>query len=137
MKRADLQALAQAKIDDATLLLERKRGGSAFHLAGYAVELGLKACVARQISSDTIPDKAILKGVLTHDLGDLVGLAGLRDELRAAQKSDPEFSANWGIVAQWTPESRYRMIILIEAQYLVQAIAAPTHGVMEWIRRYW
>ena len=47
-KRVDLQALAQAKLDDAKLLFDNGRFSNAYYLAGYAVELGLKACIARQ-----------------------------------------------------------------------------------------
>ena len=137
MKRLDLQALAQAKIDDALLLLQHGRPGNAYHLAGYSVELGLKAYVARQISADTIPDTAILKGVLTHEFDKLIGLAGLKDELKQAQNVAPDFAANWGIVSEWTPESRYRSAIAIEAQYLLQAISESDHGVLKWIRRFW
>lgn len=137
MRRLDLQALAQAKLDDAILLLKNQRAGNSYHLAGYCVELGLKACIARQIAADTIPDKSILGGVLTHEFDKLLGLAGLKDELRTAQKKDAELAANWGIAARWTPESRYRNIVLIEAQYLVQAIADVDHGVLRWIRQYW
>lgn len=137
MKRADLCAQAEAKLHDSLLLLENRRAGNAYYLAGYCVELGLKAVIASQISADTIPERAILTGVLTHEFDKLIGLAGLRDELRATQKDDAEFAANWGIAARWTPESRYRNIILIEAQYLVQAIADRDHGVLQWIRQYW
>lgn len=56
MKRTDLQALAQAKIDDAAVLLQYGRSGNAYYLAGFSIELGLKACIAAQISADTIPD---------------------------------------------------------------------------------
>ena len=90
MKRVDLQALAEAKIDDATLLFSHGRHGNAYHLAGYAIELGLKACIARQISADKIPDPAILRNVLTHEFDKLIGLAGLKDELKLEQGSDAD-----------------------------------------------
>lgn len=137
MKRLDLQALAQAKIDDARLLLQNNRPSNAYYLAGYSVELGLKACIARQISADTIPDTAILKGVLTHEFDKLLGLAGLKDELKQAQNADQDFAANWGIVSEWTPESRYRSIVHIEAEFVVQAVLDTDHGVLRWIRQYW
>jgi len=54
-KRADLRANAQAKLDDAELLLENKKFANAYYLAGYAVEIGLKACIAAHISAETIP----------------------------------------------------------------------------------
>lgn len=65
LKRADLRANAQAKLDDAIFLLQHKRFSNAYYLAGYAVEIGLKACIAAQIAAETIPDKALLKKSLT------------------------------------------------------------------------
>jgi HEPN domain-containing protein len=137
VKRQDLQALSQAKIDDAVLLSQSGRWGNAYYLAGYAVELGLKACISRQISADTIPDIAILKGVLTHEFDKLLGLAGLKDELRTEQKQSVDFSVNWGIASEWTPDDRYRAKTAIEAQYLIEAVADGKDGVLQWIRRYW
>jgi HEPN domain-containing protein len=57
-KRSELQTRAQAKLDDAILLLQHGRYTNAYYIAGYAVELGLKACIAAQIDAETIPDKA-------------------------------------------------------------------------------
>lgn len=137
MRRVDLQALAEAKLFDAELLLRNGRPGNAYHLAGYGIELGLKACIARQISADTIPDPAILRNVLTHEFDKLIGLAGLKDELRNEQNADPDFATNWGIVSEWSPESRYTSTLTVEAQLLLGAMGDPNHGVMRWIRRFW
>lgn len=45
MNRTYLQALAKERVKDAKSLLGRKRWSAAYYLAGYAVEVGLKACV--------------------------------------------------------------------------------------------
>jgi AbiV family abortive infection protein len=76
-KRNDLQANAQAKLDDAIILLQNGRYSNAYYLAGYAVEIGLKACIAARITAETIPDKEFIKGILNHQFTRLVGLAGL------------------------------------------------------------
>ncbi|MEA2988324.1 MAG: hypothetical protein QOG83_1035, partial [Alphaproteobacteria bacterium] len=60
LPRNTLQVLALAKVDDARLLFENQRYSNAYYLYGYGVELGLKACIARQILAETIPDKTIL-----------------------------------------------------------------------------
>jgi hypothetical protein len=64
------------------LLFENDRFTNAYYLAGYAVEIGLKACIAAQISAETIPDKAFIKSILSHQFGGLVGLAGLAEALK-------------------------------------------------------
>ncbi|MDR7035260.1 hypothetical protein [Mesorhizobium sp. BE184] len=137
MKRTDLQAYAQAKVDDSILLLNHHRWSNAYYLAGYSVELALKACIARQVSTDTIPDKAILNGVLSHEYGKLIGLAGLKGDLKEAQDANADFAANWGIVSEWSPDARYRGCAAMEAQLIVQAIMDPNSGVLPWIKRFW
>ncbi|MDO9249509.1 MAG: hypothetical protein Q7U11_23860, partial [Phenylobacterium sp.] len=69
--------MAQTKLDDALLLLAHKRYSNAYYLAGYAIEIALKACISRQITADVIPDKAFINAIHTHQLKDLVGVAGL------------------------------------------------------------
>jgi len=69
--------MAESKLSDAILLLSHLKPSNAYYLAGYAVELGLKACIARQISHETIPDKDFSRDIYLHDLPKLVRLAGL------------------------------------------------------------
>lgn len=137
LTRVNLQALANARLLDAKLLLDNCRYSSAYYLAGYAVELALKACVSRQFRQDEIPDKQLIKRILTHQYDDLVALAGLKSALKAEQESDPKFQAYWGIANEWESDSRYDMIEAIEAQQLLLAISDSNNGVMQWIKRHW
>lgn len=75
LKRSDLQLLAQAKLDDAKILLQASSFSNAYYIAGYAVEIGLKACIARQVTPETIPNKNFLQKVLNHEFMTLVSLA--------------------------------------------------------------
>lgn len=136
-RRQDLHAFAQAKLNDAILLLEHERWSNSYYLAGYSVELALKACIAAQISADTIPDKSILTGVLSHEFGKLIGLAGLRGNLKMEEDANSEFAANWAITLEWGPDSRYQSITAMSAQTLVQAISDEKNGVLRWIKQYW
>lgn len=136
-KRTDLQAIAQAKLDDAMILLQNRRFSNAYYLAGYAVEIGLKACIAKQISAETIPDKSFINQVFNHNLKTLVGLAGLSAQLDDQQDKDSIFAANWALAAQWTPEARYEAIDPTTATQLVNAVADSNSGVLQWIRIYW
>src|SRR5450759_2634138 len=134
MRRTDLQAMAQAKLDDASILLSNKRYSNAYYLAGYSIELGLKACIARQISAETIPDKALIKRILDHQFGTLIGLAGLATALKEQQDKNPNFAANWAVVSEWSPDSRYEQTDAMSAQLIVNAIADPKSGVLQWIK---
>ncbi|MBA4748235.1 MAG: HEPN domain-containing protein [Sphingopyxis sp.] len=72
--RLQFQKLAELRLNDAELLLANERFSSAYYLAGYAVELGLKACISKQIVADTIPEKSFIIKVHTHDFESLTGL---------------------------------------------------------------
>jgi HEPN domain-containing protein len=82
MTRTELQRLAEIKYEDAVFLLQNKRGGNAYYLAGYAVELGLKACISRLVQQDTLLEKGLIEKVYSrgHNLSALIGLAGLTAE---------------------------------------------------------
>jgi HEPN domain-containing protein len=57
VKRKDLQALANARLRDAEILLKNRRFDGAYYLAGYAVECAIKACVAKKTQRYDFPDK--------------------------------------------------------------------------------
>jgi HEPN domain-containing protein len=84
--RTDLQTLAGEKLEDAKLLLRRRRHPSAYYLAGYAVEFALKAAIARQVEQHVLPDPRFIREVYQHDLTRLLGLANLRVELDKARR---------------------------------------------------
>ena len=137
MRRADLQAIAQAKLDDALLLLRNGRFSNAYYLAGYAVEIGLKACIAKQINAETIPDKAFINDIFKHGVRELIGVAGLSGELSEKLANDNSFAANWAIVAGWNPGVRYDSVDRYSAEFMIQAVADNSSGVFEWIKARW
>jgi hypothetical protein len=137
MNKGDLQALAQSKADDAALLFKNRRFSNAYYLGGYAVELALKAVIAGRLSAETIPDKKFINDVYKHSYLDLVGLAGLKSDLIEQQNQDPAFGANWGIVAEWSPDVRYKEVDKMTAHYFLTAIIHEDHGVLKWIKTFW
>ena len=60
LPKHDLEQLAEMRLDDAVLLFESGRASSAYYLAGYAVELALKACISKQMQFGVIPDKVFI-----------------------------------------------------------------------------
>ena len=137
LRRSDLRANAESKLEDAIILLQNGRYSNAYYLAGYAVEIGLKACIAAQISAETIPDKAFLKNILSHHFRTLVGLAGLAGALKNEEDKDQMFAANWALASQWEPDARYEAIDPMSAQLLVDAVGNPSSGVLRWIKAHW
>lgn len=136
LSRSTLRLLAEAKVNDARLLFENRRHSNAYYLYGYGIELGLKACIARQIIAETIPDKTILNRFLTHKLGDLVALAGLTTHLQERRKK-PDFDSRWAVVAEWSEDSRYDMVDIVVATAMRDAVEHTEHGIMKWLRQHW
>ena len=137
MRRTELQLVAQSKIDDAILLLSQGRASNAYYLAGYSVEIGLKACIAKQIAAETIPELSFIKSIYDHDLQRLVKVAGLSADLKTTQDADSDFAANWAIVCEWRPEDRYGVIDLGTTQIMIAAVADATRGILQWIKARW
>lgn len=137
LKKAVLEKLAQTKADDAILLFQHERYSNAFYLGGYAIEFALKACIAGRIEENTIPDKKFISSIFVHDLGTLMGVAGLQSELKEQENRNDIFHANWGIVSKWSEQRRYDVADRSTTQFFLEAIINPNHGVLPWIKRYW
>lgn len=136
-RKSDLRALAEGKLRDARILLDAQSWANAYYLAGYSVEIALKACIAVQIRAESIPDRRLIEEAYRHDLAGLVRTAGLARELRDKQDSNADFAANWAVTLRWTVDSRYEATDAFTAQALIDAIAKTPHGVLPWIRMYW
>ena len=53
------------------------------------MECALKACIAKSTNRHDFPDLATVKRCYTHDLGELLKLAGLSVQLGADMAADP------------------------------------------------
>jgi hypothetical protein len=137
LTKADLEALALVRLDDARFLLQAQRPSSAYYLAGYAVELALKACIAKAFLADVIPDKGFVAQIYTHDLEALLRMTGLRATFAFDSKADPPLGAAWSIASKWTEASRYTTWSQIAAADLVDAVGDPNHGVLQWLKKCW
>jgi len=137
LTRRTLIELAQMRQGEAKLLLKGRRYSGAYYLCGYAVECGLKACVAKQTHRHDFPDKDTVLGSYTHSLTQLIGIAGLKPELDDETDRDKSFEQNWAIVKEWKENSRYQKHTRQDAEALYEATANDKHGVMQWIRRHW
>lgn len=134
VSKQGLVALAEAKLADAKLLLDAGSGGNAYYLAGYAIELLLKAVLSSRFRTDTIPDPDWSTKVFIHNFARLADLALLKEDLDQSADDDPEFFVRWLLVQQWKETSRYEVRDLDAARKLVEAIEHPDHGVLQWLR---
>jgi HEPN domain-containing protein len=119
----ELDSLASARLMDARALLEAGRHQGAKYLAGYAVELKLKARIARTLGWSEFPpeDASFTQMPLlkTHKLHLLLLLSGVKARILGAH------AAEWAAVLQWDPEQRYEAIDSVsarDAQSFVEAV---------------
>ena len=130
--------LANLRLREAQALYRAKEFSGAYYLAGYAVECGLKACIAKKVRRYDFPDRQQRgKDPYIHDLVQLVALADLKNSADALADSDVLFQKNWDVTVLWSEQSRYKIIEHQESKRLIDAIIEKRHGVMPWVRQHW
>jgi HEPN domain-containing protein len=135
--RADFKKLAKSRLREAGILLERRQYSGAYYLCGYVVECGLKACIAKAMKRFQYPDLEFVRSCYTHNLKDLLRTAGLQPELQRQCAADRQFDVNWGIVSNWSEQSRYATKSGPDARAIFDAVSDRAHGVLQWIERHW
>jgi HEPN domain-containing protein len=138
VNRFELRQLAADRIADAAVLLAAGRWSGASYLAGYAVECGLKACIARLTHQDEFPrDRKFVEECYTHNLDKLLRAASLKPVLDTDTLANAAFMGNWGTAKDWQETSRYEQKAQPEAQTLYDAITNNPDRVLPWIRVRW
>lgn len=108
----DIQNLADLRINEASKLQESSFPDGAFYLAGYAVELYLKAKICETIDipnfyDQHVPKSDLSKTFLIHNLDRLVLLSGLYTKFEAEKQMYPDLAKHWADVSAWSEKSRY------------------------------
>jgi len=138
MNRYDLRELARQRVREARQLLRARAPSGAYYLAGYAVECGLKACIARRTQRYEFPSRHTVNESHTHDLEKLLRLAGLERALAQDARARAALGVNWDTVKDWTEQSRYDVAMdMRRARDLYRAITGRRDGVLPWVQRYW
>ena len=106
-------------------------------MAGYAVECALKSCIAKLMKSEEFPDRNFAEKCWTHNLTQLLDLAGLKADFEAALKAALDLRDNWDTVKEWNEESRYARTTKAKAESLYEAITDKKHGVLSWLKLRW
>jgi HEPN domain-containing protein len=135
--RLTFQRLAEERLAEAKVLLTNGHPSGAYYLAGYAVELALKATIAAKFAANEIPDKGYVNAIYTHDLGKLLSLAGLKDELNASMAASPILRQRWTIIENWSEQARYDVWTQETAQAILEAIGADEKGLLQWLKTRW
>ena len=136
--RTDFQQLAELRLIEAKALLDLGMWDGAYYLAGDAIEVALKACIIKVVmATDAFLEKKFSERCYSHKVGELVELAGLQVVWTTAMTADPVFAGYWGLAREWSEQKRYHRMTEDEAKRLYEAVADPSHGVLEWIRTHW
>ena len=138
MNRHELQSIAVVRLNEAKHLLSGKHYSGTYYLAGYAIECGLKACVAKNTKEHDFPNKKLANESHTHDLQKLLRLADLETKLTEDVSINPQLGISWNVVKDWSEDSRYRSNCTKQrAQELLDAIADKHAGLFQWLERHW
>lgn len=136
--RVEFQELALTRLEEAKALLDVGKWDGAYYLAGYAVELALKACIIRSLmATDSFPGKDFSKDCYTHDYRKLIAAGRLASEWESTMQADARFAANWATVKVWSEVMRYCRIDEMESRELYDAIDESLHGVLPWLKTHW
>jgi hypothetical protein len=116
LNRSDFQQLAELHLQHGKILLDASLYSGSWYISGYAVECGLKACIAKlfRLTADYEYPQAKNMGtrdgalnLFSHDVQFLVRIAGLKMDWENEIATDQVFGQNWNVVKTWTVESRY------------------------------
>lgn len=136
--KSDIEKLAKTKLEDAAFLLADGRYDSAYYLAGYTIELLLKAKVCKTLNIDNFFDEKSLKSLKypqtfkIHDVNQLLLFSGMFQEFMVEISANPTFKLSWSIVSEWSEEARYTMG---RSQTDAQNLVTPVKEISTWIEK--
>lgn len=119
----EIKQLANLRLAEARILLDAGKYDGAFYLAGYSVELMLKAKICEHLRIDNLFDKQgcnllgiseLRKVVETHNINLLLLFSGLEQKFRIAKATNVKlqeaynfFTASTGEKTDWNEQVRY------------------------------
>ncbi|HUP61998.1 MAG TPA: HEPN domain-containing protein [Thermoanaerobaculia bacterium] len=132
--RNQLKDLALLRRHEAQVLFDAQLYDGARYLAGYVLELALKARICRILDFQEYPDSGEFRRLYaTHDLDLLLKLSGLSRKPSLQEKA---LFDSWSTAALWKPERRYDVPGTAKRED-VRDILAAVEEVLRWIKRHW
>lgn len=138
--QADIETLADGKLKEAYCLFDNNFFDGAYYIAGYAVELLLKAKVCKTLGIpnfflfDTKKAKAeTYKPFKAHDYSQLLVLSGIYSDLDSELNKNVVFKGHWSIVTSWNQGSRY---LTGKTQAEVKSFLISINEVSTWIKKH-
>lgn len=139
--RTELKELANTRLKEAKALFASGLYDGCCYLAGYVVELALKARICKVLDLTDYPETGeISRSFKIHRLDDLIRLAGLQRKFDAAKAANPRLLTNWSLVTEWKEEFRYKPVGSSprkRAEETISALEDRSDGVFTWIKKRW
>ncbi len=133
-----LQDLARLRLKEANALFDAGLYDGSVYLAGYAVELGLKARICRVLKIATYPAEGFGSSYKVHSFDQLKVLAALDPDISVTKNK--ELFDNWSIAVKWDPEQRYDPPGTYDEQSandILESIQSKPNGVFTWLTKRW
>lgn len=140
-----IRHLADLRLQEAEALLQAGLCEGALYLAGYAVELLLKAQICDNLDIENLFDesfkeKEIAKPFKTHNLDHLLWLSGLKGKFEQDKITNPILFKNWAyITVEWNEKLRYQVVgsvSSLKVHTMLEAINHSVNGFKQWILSY-
>ncbi|MEO7175421.1 MAG: hypothetical protein ABIV51_06160 [Saprospiraceae bacterium] len=140
----EIRILAAKRLEEAEILLNNGKFEGAFYLAGYSIELTLKAKICEHLDVPNLfasseqgkPFLANLrKAVKIHNLETLFTFSGLANKLDIKKSGDQDFSKLFGLIVCWNEDARYSTptdISEISTRKIIEFLKAK-NGLLAWI----
>lgn len=111
------------------------------YLLGYVIEMALKARICTLLNLATYPEQ--FKDYKTHDLGKLLILSGLSNELDEKEINEVEskYKLPWSVVIEWNEIFRYKFTVEYNKNSADEAYSNTqyicTFFILNWIKEKW
>ena len=144
MTGTELKQLTQLRLKEANILCDNRMYDGSCYLAGYCIELALKAAICKRMGAPNFfesirPETA--RAFKIHNLDELITLAGLRTKFDVQYNTNVLFQTNWSFIKttiNWSEQLRYQVgKNQIETQAMLLALTDLQNGILPWIKKHW
>jgi hypothetical protein len=138
--QADIELLAEKKLKEAMCLFDGNCMDGAYYMAGYVIELLLKARICKTLN---VPDFFMFKPergksetfrpFKSHDYDQLLLLSGLYADFNTELQTNPILMAHWSVICVWNEGSRYSTG---KSYGEVESFITSIKEISSWIRKH-